>query len=113
MSAAKPGYARGLALEPILATTLDWFDGDLALSYSVYMSTTITIRAQESLRKALARKAAVSGKTVSELVREILEEALAVRPLKVRAGHLKGRLVLSRKAPEDWRKRLRQRNWRS
>jgi plasmid stability protein len=77
------------------------------------MSTTITIRAEESLRQALAKKAAVSGKTVSELVREILEEALAERPLKVRAGHLKGRLELPRKAPEAWRKVLRQRNWRS
>ena len=77
------------------------------------MSTTITIRAEKSLREALARKAALSGKTVSALVREILEEALMERPLKARSGHLKGRLELAREASEPWLKRLRQRNWRS
>jgi len=77
------------------------------------MSTTITIRAEESLREALAEKAAVCGKTVSELVREILEEALADRPVKLRAGHLRGKLNLSRRVSEPWRKRLRERNWRS
>jgi len=77
------------------------------------MSTTITVRADETLRNALAKKAALSGKTFSELVREILEEAVADRPIGVRAGHLKGRLELSRKSSEPWRKRLRERNWRS
>jgi len=48
-----------------------------------------------------------------QLVREILEEALVDRPLKARAGHLKGRLELPREASEPWRKRLRQRNWRA
>ena len=60
-----------------------------------------------------AKKAALSGKTLSELVREILEEALTDRPVGVRAGHLKGRLELPRKTSEPWRKRLRERNWRS
>jgi hypothetical protein len=77
------------------------------------MSTTITIRTDELLREALDKRAAASGKTVSELVREILEEALADRPLHVRAGHLKGRLRLPRKASEPWRKHLRRQNWRS
>jgi hypothetical protein len=77
------------------------------------MSTTITIRTEEALRKALARRAAVTGKTISELVREILEEALAERPIKARAGHLRAKLKLPRKASEPWRVRLRQRNWRS
>ncbi|OGA32004.1 MAG: hypothetical protein A3G80_09560 [Betaproteobacteria bacterium RIFCSPLOWO2_12_FULL_62_13b] len=77
------------------------------------MSTTITIRADEPLREVLNRKAAACGKTVSELVREILEEALTERPLRVRAGHLKGRLRLPRKTSEPWRRHLRQRNWRS
>jgi plasmid stability protein len=76
------------------------------------MSTTITIRADEPLREALDRKAAASGKSVSELVREILTEALADRPVQVRAGHLQGRLRLPRTTPEPWRARLRQRNWR-
>jgi hypothetical protein len=81
-------------------------------SYTVYMSTTITIRAGESLREVLDKKAAASGKSVSELVREILEEALAVTPLGIRTGHLKGRLTLPRKTSDPWRKRLRQGNWR-
>lgn len=79
----------------------------------MYVSTTITIRAAEALRQALVRKAAARGKTVSELVREILEEALSERPLEDRAGHLKGKLELPPKASEPWRKRLRERNWRS
>ncbi len=77
------------------------------------MSTTITIRTDESLREALDRKAAMSGKTVSQVVREILEDALADRPLKARVGHLKGSLRLPRKAAEPWRRQLRERNWRS
>jgi hypothetical protein len=76
------------------------------------MSTTITIRAEKSLRQALTRKAALSGKTVSALVREILEEAVVDRPVKARSGHLRGQLELSRSVSEPWRKRLRQRNWR-
>ena len=111
-----PGNLDGwLALHrlPGLRPAIRTVDRAGAVSYSVYMSTTITIRAEESLRKALARKAAASGKTISELVREILEEALADRPMRVRAGHLKGRLDLSRKSSEPWRKRLRERNWRS
>ena len=76
------------------------------------MGTTITIRADESLRDVLDKKAAATGKTVSALVREILEESLASRPLRVRAGHLKGRLRLPRNASEAWRQRLRQGNWR-
>ena len=90
-----------------------YFDGARGLSYSVYMGTTITIRADESLREALDRRAAMSGKTVSQVVREILEDALADRPLKARAGHLKGRLTLPRKTAEPWRAQLRRRNWRS
>jgi predicted transcriptional regulator len=76
------------------------------------MSTTITIRADESLRRALKRKAMASGKTVSELVREILEEVLTDRPLRTRTGHLRGRLAMARETVDGWRKQLRQRNWR-
>ena len=65
------------------------------------------------MREALAEKAAISGKTVSQLVREILEQALEERPLRYQAGHLKGRLVLAQKVSESWRERIRDRNWRS
>jgi len=60
------------------------------------MRTTITIRADESLRDALAERAQATGKTISELVREILEEALAERPLGPRIKHVRGRLELPR-----------------
>ena len=83
------------------------------MSYTVHMSTTITIRTDESLRKALDKRATLAGKTISQLVREILEEAVADRPLSARAGHLKGRLRLPRKSSEPWIQHLRQRNWRS
>ena len=77
------------------------------------MSTTITIRTDESLRAALDEKAALTGKTVSELVREILEDALTERPFRVRVGHLGGRLRLGEKQSDAWSKKLRKRNWRS
>ncbi len=88
-------------------------DGRALLSYAVHMSTTITIRTPESLRAALARRAEERGTTVSEVVREILEQALEEKPIRDRAGHLRGRLELRRSGSEAWRKRLRQRNWRS
>ena len=88
-------------------------DGGPKPSYAVHMRTTITIRADKTLREVLDKKAAASGKTVSELVREILEEALSEVPLQVRAGHLKGSLRLPRKASEPWRRHLRRSNWRS
>jgi len=83
------------------------------MSYTVYMSTTLTVRTDEALRQALAKRAEESGKTLSELVREILEEAVIDRPLAERIGQLKGRLQLAPATAEPWRDRLRERNWRS
>lgn len=78
------------------------------------MSTTLTIRASDALRQALSRRAAAQDRTVSEIVREILEEALVGgRPMAARAGHLKGRLELPSESDDPWRERLRERNWRS
>jgi hypothetical protein len=65
------------------------------------------------MRDELAKRAAAQGKTLSQFVREILQEALADRPMKARTGHLRGRLVLRERATEPWRKSLRERNWRS
>lgn len=76
------------------------------------MRTTLTVRADEALRDALAERARAQGKTLSQLVREILEAALAERTLESRAGHLKGRLVLREEAVEPWRESLRRHNWR-
>lgn len=77
------------------------------------MSTTLTVRTDDALRDALAERARAQGKTLSQLVREILEAALAERPVEARAGHLKGRLMLREQAAEPWRETLRRHNWRS
>lgn len=77
------------------------------------MSTTLTIRADKTLRTALEQRARAQGKTVSELAREILEHALEERPLELKTGHLRGRLSLRQVQTESWRKALRARNWRS
>ena len=76
------------------------------------MSTTLTIRTDEALREALAKRASAQGKTVSEVAREILRSALEERALVERTGHLKGRLRLEKNQTEAWRQSLRQRNWR-
>ena len=75
------------------------------------MRKTITIRVEDRLRKAIERKAKASGRTVSEVVRETLAEALDERPLVERIGHLKGAVEL-RESGDPWRTRLRERNWR-
>jgi len=77
------------------------------------MSVKLSIRTDASLREALLERAEEQGKSLSRLVREILEEALAVRPMADRIGHLKGRLQLPGRRCEAWRERLRDRNWRS
>jgi len=76
------------------------------------MSKTITVRADDSLREILSQRARASGKTVSGLVREILEEALLDRPLRGRIGHLRGRLRLQGQPSDAWKARLREHNWR-
>lgn len=76
------------------------------------MSTTITVRTDDALREELRKRAESQGKSLSEVVREILRDAVAERPLKERTGHLKGKLKLSSRSLESWRKELRQRNWR-
>jgi metal-responsive CopG/Arc/MetJ family transcriptional regulator len=77
-----------------------------------HMGTTITIRTASTLRSLLEERAAATGKSISELVREILERALAEHSTEERAGHLKGRISLTRRRDEPWRRRLRARNWR-
>jgi hypothetical protein len=77
------------------------------------MGTTITIRTDEKLRQALLDRAELDGKSVSDVVRSILEDALTERSVHARAGHLSGRLELPDRTTPDWRKRIRQNNWRS
>lgn len=76
------------------------------------MRTTITLRTDETMRDQLQRRASLQGKSVSEVVREILRDALEIRPLGERTGHLQGRLELPRQEDEPWRRELRERNWR-
>jgi plasmid stability protein len=76
------------------------------------MSATLTIRADDELRDALRRRAELQGKTVSELAREILTEALVERPLGARAGHLRGRLDLRAATSDPRRERIEKLNWR-
>lgn len=80
--------------------------------YSVYMSTTVTIRTDEALRTALEERARARGTTLSEVAREILRNAVEERPLELRTGHLRGKLNLRQRSEEPWRKALRERNWR-
>jgi plasmid stability protein len=77
-----------------------------------YMSTTLTVRIAPEERQALRRRAAQARLTVSELVREILRQALADRPVSARAGHLKGRLRMREPDAGSWRRQIRERNWR-
>lgn len=77
------------------------------------MSNTLTIRTNEELREALAQRAQAQNKTVSEVVREILEQSLIEKPLKEKIGHLRGGISLPRKPRDPWQRQLRERNWRS
>ena len=72
----------------------------------------MTVRIEDGLRRALVARARAQGKTLSALVRETLEEAVADRPLEDRIGHLRGCLRLSKPRAGSWHERLRERNWR-
>jgi plasmid stability protein len=79
------------------------------------MTETLTIRLPAAQRKALRARAAATGKSESELVRELLDVKLRGRgSLSERAGQYLGRLdfepeILDR---DPWRARLRQTNAR-
>ncbi|HKI47329.1 MAG TPA: DUF6364 family protein [Balneolales bacterium] len=77
------------------------------------MSTTLTIRTDESLREALKERARKRGITLSQMAREILQNELEQQPLGNKTAHLRGRLKLSQPREESWRKTLREHNWRS
>ncbi len=49
------------------------------------------MRTDKTLREVLRRRAATRGRTISDLVREILERAHLDRPLALRMGQLRGR----------------------
>jgi hypothetical protein len=79
------------------------------------MSTTVTVRIDDSLRDALELRARATGATLSDVVRDTLREALAERPLSERIGHLAGVLDVDPGADLDddpWRRQIKERNWR-
>lgn len=77
------------------------------------MSTTITIRAEPALRSLLEERAAATGKSISEVVREILERALGERPMGDRIRHLRGSFPRRHRRNDPWSRSIRARNWRA
>ncbi|MEP7011025.1 MAG: hypothetical protein ABJC13_11940 [Acidobacteriota bacterium] len=77
------------------------------------MATTLTlsIPTDEKLHEALQARALLQGKTVPDLVQEILSEALQERSLGERIGHLRGQLLLQQDS-DPWREHLRKSNFR-
>ena len=75
------------------------------------MDKTITVRIDSQKDKALARHAKKYGKSKSDIIRELIDKALAPDPLERRVGHLAGSIELPLpKSPLQ--RRLRERNWR-
>ena len=74
----------------------------------------MTVRLDEALREALELRAKASRKTLSEVVRDTLREALDERPLGERIGHLRGILDIDPDVDLDdpWRRQIKERNWR-
>ena len=77
------------------------------------MSSTLTVRIDEFLTKALKDRARSERKTISQVAREILSQALTERPLAERVGHLKGRLELGPIPENAWRRQIESRNRRT
>lgn len=76
------------------------------------MRSTITVRASLELREALKAHAASLGKSLSEFVRDILEDAGSERSVGDRAAHVAGQLVPA-EWQDDWHRELREHNWRA
>jgi len=76
------------------------------------MERTLTIRIDAEQQRKLSQTAKMLGKSVSELVREILQQALAERSVITKAGHLKGRLALVPSPHDPWARKLKEHNWR-
>lgn len=76
------------------------------------MDKTLTIRIDAKQQAAITRTARMLGKTISEFVRESLEQAVAARSLATKTTHLKRRLSLNTGSRDSWARALKQRNWR-
>jgi hypothetical protein len=76
-------------------------------------NTTLTIPVDPSLRRALQQRAQAQGKTISQVVLDLVQEGLTEQPLGSKISHLKGQLELPEQTADPWRKQLQERNWRS
>ena len=76
------------------------------------MGATVTVRLDDRQQKAVADAARRERKSVSAIIREALDRTLTERPISTRAGHLKGRVRLSRSKRPAWRDAIRAHNWR-
>lgn len=79
--------------------------------YKWGVNRTLSVRLDEERDEALTARARALGKTRSELVRELIDQAITEKPVGRRAGHVKGRVSLSRTGM-GWRRALKERNWR-
>lgn len=78
------------------------------------MSRTLTLRIDPKCRQALEDRAAVRGVSLSEVARQILDEALLLSPLSARIRPLRGRLSfeLGEESPGSLEDHLQKTNWR-
>jgi uncharacterized protein (DUF111 family) len=77
------------------------------------MTTTLTIRIPSAQRAALRARARAVKVTESELARQAIEEKLQAGGPSQALDEFCGCMDLSRKDTDPWRKKLRERNWRS
>jgi len=76
------------------------------------MEKILSVRIDAEQQRQLGQAAKMLGKSMSELVREILQQALAEHPLGDKVGHLRGHLNLTSSSRGSWARKLKSRNWR-
>ena len=76
------------------------------------MEKILTIRLDAAQQEKLGQTARLLGKTVSEFVREIIQQALEERSVEAKAGHLRGQISLPSPARDPWARQIKERNWR-
>jgi len=80
------------------------------------MTETLTIRLPAAHRRILRARADATGKTESQVVRDLLETHLAARgTIAERAGRFFGRLEIepAERDRDAWRAHLHRANWRA
>lgn len=88
------------------------------LSYTLFMTGSLTIRLDADQRRLLHRLASSLGQSDSEFVRGLIERGLAAESAGTRLQHLAGSLESAagrRRAAssrDDWARAIRERNWR-